>query len=250
MGATTFVDVKKALLNYVHPSCKLSIALQSGFYGAQTVPELLHHLKSFKEQFGIPFPDYKKSSSFLTSEFKGKSLEKNPSKKSELSTMPSTRNSASNHTCYKCGQLGHLSQDCKLPKANVCHLGHKGSKDNKHTEKEEREEDKEDPKKLLSSQVKKKTLTASSNHPSSTIDPNPNIPDQGNCFLEQEACPEQYLPDKEEINKYLPHWVLAVNAFARNQEIYTESLPSQEAVDTVSILYAEQCSLPYNEVTH
>ncbi|KAJ9069425.1 hypothetical protein DSO57_1018653 [Entomophthora muscae] len=190
MGAATFVDVKEALLNYVHPNCKLSIALQSGIYGAQTVPELMRHLSSFKEQFDVPFPDYKKSTSFLTSEFKGKSLEKDPSKKTALSTMPSTSNSASNHTCYKCGQLGHLSQDYKLPKANFCHLGHKESKYDKHTEEEEREEDIEDPKNLLSSQVKEKTLTASSNHPSSTIDTNLSIPDQGNFLLNQEACPD------------------------------------------------------------
>ncbi|KAJ9055586.1 DNA damage-inducible protein 1 [Entomophthora muscae] len=104
--------------------------------------------------------------------------------------------------------------------------------------------------KKKSSQVEEKTLTASSNHPSPTINPDLNIPDQDSCLLDQEACPDQYLPDKEEINKDLLHWVLAVNAVTRKQAICTESLPSQEAVDTVSIPYAEQLSLPYAEVTY
>ncbi|KAJ9055018.1 hypothetical protein DSO57_1008361 [Entomophthora muscae] len=150
MGASTFVDVKGALLNYIRPNRELSIALKSGIYGARTVPELMHHLGSFKEQF----------------------------------------------------------------------------------------------------EVEENSLTASSNQPSPPIDPDPNIPDCTGCLLDQEACPERYFPDKEEINKDLLHRVLAVNTVTRKQAICTKSLPSKEAVDTVSIPYAEQLSMPYTEVTH
>ncbi|KAJ9089036.1 hypothetical protein DSO57_1016976 [Entomophthora muscae] len=104
-------------------------------------------------------------------------------------------------------------------------------------------------KKLLSSQVKEKTLTASSNQPSSLINPDPNITDCDGCLLDQEACLKRCLSDKEEINEDLLYQVLAVKK-TRKQEIRTESLPSQEAVDTVSIPYNEQLSMPYTEVTH
>ncbi|KAJ9080335.1 hypothetical protein DSO57_1026128 [Entomophthora muscae] len=150
------------------------------------VPELMRHLGSFKEQFEIPFPDYKKSTSFSASESKGKSLEKDPLKKPTHGAVPSTNNPENNCTFYKSGKLGHLSQDFRKFKVNVCHLDHKGSNDNKHTEEEkEGEEDSEEPKKLLSSQVEKKPLTASSNCPSPTIDPDPNIPDQDSCLMDQ-----------------------------------------------------------------
>ncbi|KAJ9066145.1 hypothetical protein DSO57_1012544 [Entomophthora muscae] len=92
--------------------------------------------------------------------------------------------------------------------------------------------------------VEEKTLTASSNQPSPPIDPDPNISDCNSCLLGQEACPERYLPDKEEINKDLLHRVLAINTVTRKQAICTESLPSKEAVDTVSIPYTEQLSMP------
>ncbi|KAJ9057709.1 hypothetical protein DSO57_1020044 [Entomophthora muscae] len=148
MGAATFVDVKGALLNYVRPNCNLSITLNSGIYGDQTVLELMCHLGSFKEQFEIPFPDYKKSTSFPSSKSKGKSWEKDPLKKPKTISTTSINNTINNCTCYKCGQLGHLSWDCKQPKANVCHLGHKESKDDEYTEeKEEGEKDSEKSKK-------------------------------------------------------------------------------------------------------
>ncbi|KAJ9070141.1 hypothetical protein DSO57_1011536 [Entomophthora muscae] len=57
------------------------------------------------------------------------------------------------------------------------------------------------------------------------------------------------MQDKEEINKDLLHRVLAINAVTRKQAIRTESIPSKEAVDTISIPYAEQLSMPYAEVT-
>ncbi|KAJ9049583.1 hypothetical protein DSO57_1022946 [Entomophthora muscae] len=94
------------------------------------------------------------------------------------------------------GQLGNLSWDFRQPKVNIFYLGHKESKDNKNTEEKEEEEDNKEPKKLLSSQVEDKTLTASSNHPSLTIDPNPDIPDYNSCLLDQEAFPDQYFSDK------------------------------------------------------
>ncbi|KAJ9055751.1 hypothetical protein DSO57_1000609 [Entomophthora muscae] len=98
--------------------------------------------------------------------------------------------------------------------------------------------------------VEEKTLTASSNQSSPPIDPDPNISDCNDCLLDQEACPKRYLPDKEEINEDLLHRVLAVNTVIRKKEICTESLPSQEAVDTVSIPYTEQLYAPYTEVAH
>ncbi|KAJ9067932.1 hypothetical protein DSO57_1033941, partial [Entomophthora muscae] len=58
---------------------------------------------------------------------------------------------------------------------------------------------------MLSSQVEEKTLIASSNQPSPPIDPDPNIPDCNNFLLNQEACPERYLPYNEEINEDLLH---------------------------------------------
>ncbi|KAJ9052893.1 hypothetical protein DSO57_1029513 [Entomophthora muscae] len=58
------------------------------------------------------------------------------------------------------------------------------------------------------------------------------------------------MPDKEEINKDLLHRVLAVNTVKRKQAICTEGIPSREAVDTISIPYAEQLCMPYAEVTH
>ncbi|KAJ9068500.1 hypothetical protein DSO57_1028094 [Entomophthora muscae] len=78
----------------------------------------------------------------------------------------------------------------------------------------------------------------------------PNIPDCDNCLLDQEACPERYLTDKEEINEDLLYRVLAVNTVTRKQAICMESLPSKEAVDTISIPYAEQLCMLYAEVTH
>ncbi|KAJ9050146.1 hypothetical protein DSO57_1017138 [Entomophthora muscae] len=104
--------------------------------------------------------------------------------------------------------------------------------------------------KLLSIQVEEKALTASSNQSSLTIDSYRNITDCDGFLLDQEACPKRYLPDKEEINEDLLHWILSVNTVTRKKEICTENLPSQEAVDTVSIPYAEQLSVPYTEVTH
>ncbi|KAJ9088264.1 hypothetical protein DSO57_1024846 [Entomophthora muscae] len=98
--------------------------------------------------------------------------------------------------------------------------------------------------------VEEKTLTASSSRPSPLINPDPDAPDRNNGLLDQESCPKRYLPDKEEINKYLHHRVLAFNAVTRKQEICMESIPSKEAVDTISISYNEQLYMPYAKVTH
>ncbi|KAJ9069794.1 hypothetical protein DSO57_1014907, partial [Entomophthora muscae] len=93
-------------------------------------------------------------------------------------------------------------------------------------------------------------LTAISNQPSLPINPDLNITNHEGCLLDQEACPKRYLPDKEEINEDLLHQLLAVNTVKRKQAICTESLPFQEAVDAISIPYAEQLSMPYTKVSH
>ncbi|KAJ9081423.1 hypothetical protein DSO57_1014720 [Entomophthora muscae] len=134
--------------------------------------------------------------------------------------------------------------NCKQPKANVQHLGQEDSKEDKPVDKDKDQEDGED------SQVEEKTLTTSCNQPSPPINLDPDISDCNNFLLDQEACLERYLPDKEEINDELLHRVLAVNVVTRKQAICTKSLPSQEAVDTFSIPYAKQLSMPYTEFTH
>ncbi|KAJ9086499.1 hypothetical protein DSO57_1003432 [Entomophthora muscae] len=98
--------------------------------------------------------------------------------------------------------------------------------------------------------IEEEPLTASSSQLSPPINPDPNAPDHNVGLLDQEACPKTYFPDKEEINKDLLHRVLAINTVTRKQEIHTESIPSKEAVDTISIPYAEQLCMPYTEVTN
>ncbi|KAJ9074570.1 hypothetical protein DSO57_1005021 [Entomophthora muscae] len=68
--------------------------------------------------------------------------------------------------------------------------------------------------------------------------------------MDLNGSPEHYLPDEEEVTKDLLHQVLAVNNITRRQAICTEALPLQEAIETVSIPYAEQLSQSSNEVTH
>ncbi|KAJ9080618.1 hypothetical protein DSO57_1022997 [Entomophthora muscae] len=100
-----------------------------------------------------------------------------------------------------------LNYECKQPKANVHHVGQKDSENNKPAEDNE-EEDVEDSKKLLSSQVTEKTLTASSNNPSPTLDPDPAAkepPDEEASMMYLDARPESSLPYKEEVNKDLLH---------------------------------------------
>ncbi|KAJ9050752.1 hypothetical protein DSO57_1011440 [Entomophthora muscae] len=55
MGAATFVEVNKALLNYVRPNRELSIILKSEIHGAQNVPELMRSLGSFKKSLRSHF---------------------------------------------------------------------------------------------------------------------------------------------------------------------------------------------------
>ncbi|KAJ9087651.1 hypothetical protein DSO57_1031025 [Entomophthora muscae] len=107
--------------------------------------------------------------------------------------------------------------------------------------------------KLLSSQVAEKTLTASSNNPSQTLDPDPTAkepPGKEDILMELNASPESFLPDKEDVNKGLLHQVLAVNTSTRRQAIRTKALPLCEAIETVSISYAEQLKHPSSEVTN
>ncbi|KAJ9084928.1 hypothetical protein DSO57_1019104 [Entomophthora muscae] len=51
------------------------------------------------------------------------------------------------------------------------------------------------------------------------------------------ASTKNYLPDEEEVSEDLLHQVLAMNTVTRRQIICTEAFPSQEAIDTVFILY-------------
>ncbi|KAJ9070809.1 hypothetical protein DSO57_1003671 [Entomophthora muscae] len=56
LKATSFIDVKSALLNAVQPNKKLSLALKSGIYGAHNVSNLICHLLTFKDDFEVPMP--------------------------------------------------------------------------------------------------------------------------------------------------------------------------------------------------
>ncbi|KAJ9065123.1 hypothetical protein DSO57_1023006 [Entomophthora muscae] len=107
-------------------------------------------------------------------------------------------------------------------------------------------------KKLLSSQFTEKTQTASSKTLSPTIDPDPTkeLPDEGASLMDPDVSPEHYLPDKEKVNKDLLHQFLALNTVTTRHTIYTEALPSCEAVETVSIPYTKQLLYPSSKVTH
>ncbi|KAJ9069162.1 hypothetical protein DSO57_1021420 [Entomophthora muscae] len=108
-------------------------------------------------------------------------------------------------------------------------------------------------KKLLSSQVVEKPLTSSSNGPSPTLDPDPTAkepPEKEDSLMDPDASPECYLPDEEEVSKDLLYGFLAVNAITRRQAIRTKALTSREAIETVTIPYAEQLSHSSSEVTH
>ncbi|KAJ9059005.1 hypothetical protein DSO57_1006778 [Entomophthora muscae] len=68
--------------------------------------------------------------------------------------------------------------------------------------------------------------------------------------MDPDASPERYLPGKEEVNKDLIHQVLAVNAVTRRQAIQPKALLLREAIETVTLPYAEQLSHSSSEVTH
>ncbi|KAJ9052372.1 hypothetical protein DSO57_1034920 [Entomophthora muscae] len=90
--------------------------------------------------------------------------------------------------------------------------------------------------------VVEKTLTASCNNPSPTLDPDSvakEPPDIEDSLMDLDASPECYLPDEEEVNKDLLYQVLAVNTVTRRQAIRTKALPFCEAIETVSIPYAD-----------
>ncbi|KAJ9071163.1 hypothetical protein DSO57_1000168 [Entomophthora muscae] len=204
MGAATFVDVKGALLNYVRPNRELYIALKSGIYGARTVPKLMCNLDSFKEQFDITFPDYKKATTFNSTKFKGKTMEKDMSKKTAtgLITVAITKHAISVVILAIYHAQMIAKKTTSLQKTN----------------EEDFEKD---------SQAAEKALTASSNNPSPTLDPDPaakELPDKEYSLMDLDSSPERYLPEKESVNKDLLHQVLAVNSITERQAIRDKAL--------------------------
>ncbi|KAJ9061035.1 hypothetical protein DSO57_1024702 [Entomophthora muscae] len=104
----------------------------------------MRNLGSFKEQLKIPFPDYKKATTSNLAEFKGKTMEKDISKKTATGLTPVANGLYNNQTCYKCGQLSHLPQYCKQPKANVCHIGPDDRKEDNNPTEDNKEKDEEE----------------------------------------------------------------------------------------------------------
>ncbi|KAJ9059251.1 hypothetical protein DSO57_1004234 [Entomophthora muscae] len=160
-------------------------------------------------------------------------------KKTATGSIHVSNDPNNNRACYKCGQPGHLSQDCKQPKANVRHVGPDDSKEDNKPSDDNKNEDKDD------SQVAEKNLTASSNNPSLTLDLDPTAKEllyREDSLMDLDASPKCYLTDKEELKKDLLHQVMAVNAVTRRQAIMTKALPLCEAIETVTIPYYEQLS--------
>ncbi|KAJ9069734.1 hypothetical protein DSO57_1015625 [Entomophthora muscae] len=143
----------------------------------------------------------------LSTDYKGKPMEKDMAKKTATGSIPVSNGPKNNRTCYKCGQLDHLSQECKQPKANIHHVGPDDSKkDNKPSDDNENKDEKES--KTAKQSGVEKPLTASSNSPSPTLDPEPTAkepPDKEDSLMDPDASPERYLPDEEEVNKDLLH---------------------------------------------
>ncbi|KAJ9063593.1 hypothetical protein DSO57_1039288 [Entomophthora muscae] len=153
----------------------------------------MRHLGSFKKQFKIPFPNYKKATTFNVTDSKSRTLEKDTMKKPVTGSTPLANNANSTHTCTSVASLATSHRN-----ANIYHLGHKDIEDDDKPAEEDKKEDGED------SQVTEKTLTASSNDPSPTIDPEPttkDLPEEDTILRDPESSPEHYLPDEEEVKK-------------------------------------------------
>ncbi|KAJ9062670.1 hypothetical protein DSO57_1008127 [Entomophthora muscae] len=108
--AVSFIDVQSALLNVVQVNRELSLTLKSGIYTAQTVPDLIQLLQTYKEEFEIPLPKgipkpLTETRSRNFSAEGSKSFEPSPGSLNNLACL-----------CFKCNEPGHLSQDWKSPR--------------------------------------------------------------------------------------------------------------------------------------
>ncbi|KAJ9059085.1 hypothetical protein DSO57_1006216 [Entomophthora muscae] len=109
MKAVLYIDVHSALLNAVQINRELLLALKSGIYTAQKVPDLIQLLRTYKENFEIPLP---KGTPKPLTETRTRNFSTDGLKVVE--TNPGTLNNSA-HLFFKCNKPGHLSQDCKSP---------------------------------------------------------------------------------------------------------------------------------------